>query len=62
MKEHEIAGAAVDFTDDKELVDYERVHDNLILANHQGGNTFEDQEKTEQFIITKVEEYISNLK
>lgn len=54
-----IAGAAVDFTDDEELVHYARDHDNLILTPHIGGCTYEDMEKTEEFITNKVEEYIN---
>jgi len=61
LKEGEIAGAAVDFTDDKKLVDYERTHDNLILTNHLGGCTVEDMSKTEEFITNKVNEYIYGL-
>lgn len=57
-----IAGAAVDFVDDEELVHYARDHDNLILTNHIGGCTYEDMERTEKFITDKVEEYINNNK
>jgi len=55
-----IAGAAVDFIDDPELVEYEKTHNNLILTNHLGGNTFEDRERTEQFIIKKVESWLDS--
>lgn len=61
LKNKTIAGAAVDFIDDDELVWYARDHDNLILTNHQGGNTFEDMERTESFIERKVEEYINEV-
>lgn len=54
LKNGIITGAAVDFLDDKELVKYAETHDNLILTNHLGGNTFEDREKTEQFMIKEV--------
>jgi len=54
LENKKIAGAAVDFIDDSELVMYANTHDNLILTNHQGGNTFEDQEKTERFIEDKI--------
>lgn len=57
-----IAGAAVDFVDDEELVHYARDHDNLILTNHIGGCTEEDMERTEEFIERKVEEYMENQK
>lgn len=53
-----IAGAAVDFTDDEELVHYARDHNNLILTPHLGGCTYEDMERTEEFILGKVEEYL----
>jgi len=49
-----IAGAGVDFIDDKELVAYSMLNDNLILSNHQGGNTFEDKKKTKEFIKQKI--------
>jgi|SRR3990167_5950804 len=52
-----ITGAAIDFCDDKELVDYSKTHNNLILTNHISGNTFEDRERTENFIINLVENY-----
>lgn len=54
-----IAGAAVDFIDDPELVAYAQDHPNLILTNHLGGCTFEDQQKTEDFIIKKVTKYLN---
>lgn len=62
LKNKVIAGAAVDFVDDEELVWYARDHDNLILTNHQGGNTHEDTEKTENFITQKVTEYVQSLR
>jgi D-3-phosphoglycerate dehydrogenase / 2-oxoglutarate reductase len=49
-----IKGAAQDFIDDLELLEYSRTHDNLILTNHQGGNTFEDRQATEDFINKKI--------
>lgn len=57
-----IAGAAVDFTDDKELVHYARDHDNLILTNHIGGCTHEDMARTEEFIINLVKNYLHETK
>ena len=54
-----IAGAAVDFVDDPELIEYADKHTNLILTNHLGGATVEDMEATEQFIENKVREYIN---
>jgi D-3-phosphoglycerate dehydrogenase len=57
-----IKGAAVDFIDDPELCKYAKTHDNLILTNHIGGVTWEDREKTEAFIINKVEEFLNNEK
>lgn len=56
-----IKGAAVDFIDDMELVEYSKTYDNLILTNHQGGNTWEDRELTENFIIKRVENYLNGL-
>lgn len=55
-----IAGAAVDFTEAPELREYEKTHDNLILTPHLGGNTFEDREKTLNFIKAKVDAYLKN--
>lgn len=54
-----IAGAAVDFTDDPELVEYAQRHDNLILTNHIGGCTYEDMERTESFIVDKVNRWFT---
>ena len=64
LENKKIAGAAVDFVDDEELVHYARDHDNLILTPHLGGCTYEDMERTEKFIEEKVEEYLkqTNLK
>jgi len=59
LENKEIVGAAVDFVDDSELIEYAYKNDNLILTNHLGGNTFEDREKTEEFIENKVNEYIN---
>lgn len=53
-----IAGASVDFIDDKRLVEYAKEHNNLILTPHLGGCTFEDREKTYNFIKKLVENYI----
>lgn len=52
-----IAGAGVDFIDDPELVEYAKIHDNLILTNHIGGCTYEDMEKTEAFIVDKIDSF-----
>lgn len=54
-----IAGAAVDFIDDPQLLEYAKTHNNLLLTNHQGGNTFEDRKRTEDFIINKVTEFLN---
>ena len=58
----EIAGAAVDFIDDPQLIQYAEApwHTKLILTNHLGGATFEDMARTEEFIENKVEEFIAN--
>ena len=58
LKNKLIAGAAVDFTDDPELVKYAAESDNLILTNHIGGVTHEDWALTEKFIIKKIDEYM----
>src|SRR3990167_2659702 len=49
-----IAGAAVDFLEDEDLVVYAATHNNLILTNHIGGCTEEDMVRTENFIINQV--------
>jgi len=54
LTDGKIKGAAVDFVDDPELVEYERTHDNLILTPHIGGFTFEDRKLTDLFIINKM--------
>jgi len=55
-----IAGAAVDFIDSQDLLEYNG--DNLILTNHIGGTTFEDLKRTEEFIVNRVKEYIAGIK
>lgn len=57
-----IAGAAVDFIDDQELLEYSKVNNNLILTNHIAGNTFEDRELTQRFIENLVENYLTDNK
>ena len=52
-----IKGAAVDFVDDPQLLQYAKIHSNLILTPHLGGATFEDMSRTEEFIINKVLNY-----
>lgn len=56
-----IAGAAVDFTDEGELREYASENENLVLTNHIAGVTYEDREKTEEFILKKVDAYIKQL-
>jgi len=55
LENNEIAGAATDFLE-PDLLTYEG--DNLIITNHLGGATFEDMEKTEEFMTNKVKEYL----
>ena len=55
-----ISGAAVDFVEDSELLEYSQTHHNLILTNHIAGNTFEDRQCTEDFIINVVNNYLEN--
>lgn len=56
-----IAGAAVDFIENFELLEYSKTHDNLILTNHQGGNTVEDLLRTENFIINLTNNYLHEI-
>lgn len=57
-----IKGAAVDFLDDPQLLEYVQTHPNLILTNHLGGCTVEDRQRTEDFIINKVLNYEAQFK
>jgi len=61
LKKKRIAGAAIDFIDNSNLIKYAKIHNNLILTNHLGGCTFEDMAKTKEFIEKKVGEEIKNL-
>ena len=54
-----IAGAAIDFIDDPDLVEYAKHHNNLILTNHIGGATHEDMARTEEFIINQINNYLN---
>ena len=56
-----IAGAAIDFIDDPELMEYSKRNNNLILTSHLGGNTFEDRQRTENFIIERVNNHLNML-
>lgn len=60
LEEGEIAGASVDFTDEQGLVDYASQHNNLILTNHIAGVTYEDRQKTSDFIKKKVNDFMEN--
>ena len=53
-----IAGAAVDFIDDPQLLEYAKTHSNLVLTPHLGGCTLEDMKKTEDFIVNRVKNYV----
>lgn len=54
-----IKGAAIDFVDDPELIEYSRHNNNLILTPHQGGCTFEDMQATEDFILKQINNYMT---
>lgn len=54
LKDGKIKGAAMDFTDDPDLVKHAENSHNLILTDHIGGNTREDRAKTDEFIIHKM--------
>ena len=56
-----IAGAAIDFADDENLVEYSRSHDNLIITPHIGGATIEDRQLTKDFIIKKIDALCQDL-
>ena len=66
LKNNIIAGAAIDVISDEfsykntpEINYYLSNPNNLIITPHIGGNTFESFEKTEEFIIDKLEKIIS---
>ncbi len=60
LKNNTIAGAALDVIDNEyntaenKLVVYTRLHQNLIITPHIGGNTWESFEKTELFLLEKL--------
>jgi len=65
-----LAGAAVDVICNEQtigqgatnpLIEYARIHDNLIITPHIGGATQESIEKADLFIANKIREYLSNL-
>lgn len=63
LNEGTIAGAALDVLCDEplvnyKLVDYARLHDNLILTCHIAGNTRESRLKTQLFLCDKIREFI----
>jgi D-3-phosphoglycerate dehydrogenase len=58
LKNKTIAGAAVDFIDDRALVEYAEDNENLILTPHIGGNTAEDRKLTEDFILQKIDAHV----
>lgn len=58
LKSGIIAGAAVDFLDSSDLLEYNLGNNNLILTNHIAGATWEDMEATEEYIIKQVNNYL----
>lgn len=63
LKNGTIAGAAVDFMEDKRLLNMAKSltrEYNLILTNHIGGNTYEDRQRTYDFIRAKVDAWVKN--
>ena len=61
LKNSKIKGAALDviqkehhINSQNKLIEYARLHDNLVITPHIGGNTFESFEKTEMFLFKKV--------
>jgi len=59
-----IAGAALDVLADEQgtgshrLVDYARVHPNLIITPHIGGATLESREKTERLVADQLTDFL----
>lgn len=62
LSNHIISGAAIDFTEDTELLEYAKTHHNLILTPHLGGATYEDLERTANFIEKQVGLYLDTIK
>ena len=66
LKNNKILGAAIDVISDEfnyknspEIIYYSTNPNNLIITPHIGGNTYESFEKTEEFILAKLEKIIS---
>ncbi len=66
LRDGRLAGAALDVLDgepdigpDHPLVVWSRIHANLLLVPHLGGNTFESLEKAEVFLAGKVATFLS---
>jgi D-3-phosphoglycerate dehydrogenase len=53
-QEHSILGAV------HPLVEYARTHDNLILTPHIGGCTKESLQKTEEFMVSRLRDWLKN--
>jgi len=70
LESGQLAGAALDVMCNEPslgqgaanpLIEYARLHDNLIITPHIGGATQESIEKADLFIARKISEYLSNL-
>lgn len=65
LKENRIAGAALDVLSgepkniNKEILQYAKSNENLIITPHIGGNTMESFEKTERFVAKKILQSLS---
>ena len=66
LKNNKILGAAIDVISDEfnyknspEIIYYSTNPNNLIITPHIGGNTYESFEKTEEFILAKLEKIVS---
>ena len=69
LRNGRIAGAALDVVTNERspdmnrrpIVEYARLHDNLLITPHIGGCTTESREKTENFLATRVVAYIRKM-
>jgi D-3-phosphoglycerate dehydrogenase / 2-oxoglutarate reductase len=64
LESKHLGGAALDVMADepfvnKDILEYARTHDNLLLTPHLGGNTLESRQKCQLFIADKIKKHCS---
>ncbi len=69
LKSGDVSGAALDVLEEEyngsiknsPLIEYAKLHENLIITPHIGGATIDSMDKTELFLVQKLEKFVRQL-